>query len=227
MQRNDAFTFPFDNLNDYELINELNEKANDLITENPEIKKLLTKAISNEFVDNMEYKYYSQVQFNDLLNKYKKDINLTIAHVNVRSLNANHDKLAAFQHCCSVKPDVLILSELWSKNLNYYANLFDNYSFFYELPINSKIGGVGLYINKDMRPVVRDDLKIASSCSTYEYKVIEISVGNCKYFVCGFYRHPNTPIKDFKSDFILFLNKTKKRRCFILGDFNICLTKFQ
>jgi len=46
--------------------------------------------------------------------------------------------------------------------------------------------------------------------------------------VCGFYRHPNTPIKDFKSDFILFLNKMKnKKRCFILGDFNLCLTKFQ
>ena len=99
---------------------------------------------------------YTKIQLNNLLNKYRKETVLSIGHVNVRSLNANHDKLAAFHHCCSVKFDAIILTEIWSTNINYYVNLFDNYSFFYELPETSKTGGVGLYIKNDLCPAVRD-----------------------------------------------------------------------
>ena len=78
---------------------------------------------------------YTKIQLNNLLNKYRKETVLSIAHVNVRSLNANHDKLAAFHHFCSVKFDVIILLKYGRLSVNYYVNLFNNYSFFTKLHI--------------------------------------------------------------------------------------------
>ena len=71
--------------------------------------------------------------------------------VNVRSLNANHDKLLQLLHCLSIRFDV-ILSEIWSTNIPFYINLLSGYDFFSDLS-TGRVGGVGIYINKQLNAV--------------------------------------------------------------------------
>src|SRR5206468_8093482 len=61
----------------------------------------------------------------------------------------------------------------------------------------------------------------------YEHVWIEINVDNCNYVIGGYYRHPNTPVKDFTDDFLYTLDKLKNlKRCYAFGDFNVCLANY-
>ena len=61
----------------------------------------------------------------------------------------------------------------------------------------------------------------------YECVFIEINVDNCIYVIGGYYRHPNTPIKDFTDDFLYTLDKLRNvKRCYVFGDMNICLANY-
>ena len=49
----------------------------------------------------------------------------------------------------------------------------------------------------------------------------------CSYVIGGYYRHPNTPVKDFTDDFQYTVEKLKNvKRCYIFGDINICLLNY-
>ncbi len=63
--------------------------------------------------------------------------------------------------------------------------------------------------------------------SYYESVLLAFIVDNCTVLVGGFYRHPNTSIKDFTDDFIKILDKNRNiKRCYIFGDLNICLSNY-
>ena len=71
---------------------------------------------------------------------------LTILHINTRSLNANIDnlrQLLASLHCTF---DIIVLSEIWNYNLPFYKNAIAGYKLEYATPKNSRIGGVGIFI---------------------------------------------------------------------------------
>src|SRR3989442_11391384 len=95
-------------------------------------------------------------------------------HVNVRSLNANYNKLVNFLQCLSFQFDVIILSEIWSTNIQYFANLFNEYDFFYQIS-NNRAGGVGIYI-KTSHNAVKINLNLnnaGNSLCNYESVLLQ------------------------------------------------------
>lgn len=195
----------------------------------PELKKILTDTLTDDIVETLEFKYYTPIQLNDLANKYSSNTRLSMFHVNIRSLNANHNKLIVFLSSLSFNFDVIILTEIWSTNLAHYVNLLNNYDFFFDPP-DSGVGGVGLYIKKVLNPKQTfkyNDPSSATKPRTYENVWVEISVDNSIYTIGGYYRHPNTSIKDFTNFFSFTLDKLKfVKRCFIFGDINIHLENY-
>ena len=204
--------FPFDNLSDLELSEEFN-LIQCCTTENQNLKKLLIDSLSEDLLQKLEFKYYTPLELDNLAARFKKKTELSLFHVNIRSLNANHSKLINFFQCCKFKFDVIVLTEIWSTNIQYYSKLFNNFTFFYDLPINSKVGGVGVYVRNELISKERDDLVAASNNKKlYECKWIEIEVDKKKYFIGGYYRHPNTSVSDFSEALMLTIDKLKNKK---------------
>src|SRR6267154_1517103 len=115
-------------------------------------------------------------------------------HVNVRSLNANFDKLIAFLQCLSFNFDVIILSEIWTTNLTFYSNLLHNYDCFFDPP-PVRAGGVGIFVKTSLNAVQTNKYNaplFKSNKCKYENVWIEICINKCNYVIGGYYRHPNS-----------------------------------
>jgi exonuclease III len=126
--------------------------------------------------------------------------------------------------------DIIVLSEIWSHNVSFYANIFgcNTYDFFYDLPPTSKIGGVAIYVKKSLNSTVRSDLYILfyPTCKC-ENVWLDVCKNNKKYVIAAIYRHPNQSSANFFQHLELKLNLITKvnKTCFILGDINIDLLK--
>ena len=75
---------------------------------------------------------------------------------------------------------------------------------------------------------MRNDFKAANNdCTTFEHIWIEITINRIKYYIGGYYRHPNTSIKEFKECLESTLDKVKhKKRIIFCGDMNINLNNY-
>ena len=64
----------------------------------------------------------------------------------MKLINANSDSLRDI--LCSIQLifDVIVLSEVWAANLEFYSNNLTGYNFFYELPHMGIVGGEGVYV---------------------------------------------------------------------------------
>ena len=71
----------------------------------------------------------------------------SVFHLNIRSLNANKDELFQLISALNSPFDVLVLSEIWSFNIDFYSKLFPEFNFYYSLPISSHVGGIGIYVH--------------------------------------------------------------------------------
>jgi len=49
---------------------------------------------------------------------------------------------------CNVKVsfDIIVLSEIWSTSNDYYHNILKGYTFYYDLPVGTHVGGLGMFI---------------------------------------------------------------------------------
>src|SRR5260221_13061667 len=110
----------------------------------------------------IDFDYYTTSRTNERYNKIKKDNELSLLHLNVRSLNANYRGLLMLISQFTFDFDIYVLSEICNYNIQTYENLLDGYSFYYDLPIHSNRGGVGIYIKNDIECTVRNDLKLKS-----------------------------------------------------------------
>ena len=75
---------------------------------------------------------------------------LKILHMNIRSLNANVENLKQFLVNIEIDFDILILSEIWTCNIDFYAHIFDNYKFIYDIPVGTMVGGVAIYVHNSI-----------------------------------------------------------------------------
>ena len=89
------------------------------------------------------------------------------------------------------------------------------------------LNGVAIYSKTDINTVDRNDLNIVDK--SFEAVWIEIKNEKRKNIVCGcLYRHPNSDIEDFTDYLTKILAKINKenKECYISGDFNIDLLKY-
>ena len=77
--------------------------------------------------------------------------------------------------------DVLVLTEIWNYNLEFYTKIFKNYNFRYVTPHESNIGGVGIFVKKNYTCNELTDIRISStSTSKVESLWLEISCNHKK-----------------------------------------------
>ena len=182
----------------------------------------------NELLINSKIGYYDYSESNKYLNSISKNTVVSIFHINIRSLNANYKKLEEMLSTYNNKFNVIVLSEIWATNINYFSSVFSDYTFIYSAPKNQKAGGVGFLIKKN----ISYNILQSSNESDFfgplaEYMVVNISINSRIFRIYLIYRHPSTSISEFNDLFARFMKLIKPhKRSFIFGDLNIDLNKF-
>jgi hypothetical protein len=195
------------------------------------IQEFINNLNSSNAYDLVKSDYYTTDQFNNCFKTKANVDNLSIFHLNIRSLNCNNLNLKLFLSQINTDFDIIALSEIWSYNIQFYANLFgsEKYDYYYEIPPESSIGGVAVYIKKTLQGNLRSDLHI-SFYPNYkcENLWLEFSFLNSTYIIAAMYNHPKQKANDFFQKLEPSLHKVvrKGHPCIIVGDININLLKY-
>jgi hypothetical protein len=104
----------------------------------------------SDTLNQLNFRYVTETQFNSNFKTLLNEVELAVFHLNVRSRNSHHRQLCQFLQLVCVKFDIFVLSEVWSYNIDFYHNILPGYSFHYDLPVNSCVGGIGMYIKNDI-----------------------------------------------------------------------------
>lgn len=188
---------------------------------------LLTDLLTEDDISHFEFKRYSIHDLSDLYLKHCDKINLSVFHVNIRSINKNGENLLDFINTYAGNFDIYVLSEIWSTNIDYFHNLIPGYSLHYVLPVSSRAGGVALYCKNSLTVIPRMDVQVANNQFELLCCDINNNKNNNKFTICGIYRHPGTPVADFISvltDKLSLLSPTMN--CMLIGDLNIDLKHY-
>ena len=181
----------------------------------------------------------SYIESNDittsLLEKRKYEIN--IFQSNIRSLNANFERIHDIFVNCNELPDILALTETWLKDDSDIPHI-EGYNF---EGINSKItqnaaGGVGFYISSDIEYDIRNDLSIGhNGCEDLWINLKSSRTDREKkskspesLIVGVIYRHPTQDYKSFSKSLSKTLStlNEKKLNYVIVGDINVNSLKY-
>jgi hypothetical protein len=71
--------------------------------------------------------------------------------------------LCQFLQILDLEFDVIILSEIWTYNIESYCNILEGYTFLYDLPSGTNIGGIGIYVKNNFHVKEMQHLKITTS----------------------------------------------------------------
>ena len=141
----------------------------------------------------------------------KSLVDMSVFHLNIRSLYANHRALCQYLQLLSLKFEVIVLSEIWSYNIQFYHNILPDYKFHYALPNDTYVGGVGMYMkSKYLQTVVKDYAINSSDTSRDENLWIQIINGKTKYIIGGVYRHPSGSLSEFSNNLEVTMCKVSK-----------------
>ena len=226
------YEFPFfdvnnDLLHDFFLNPQCHKIVNDRLSDQG-IKEYLFNLYKQDHFRTIDSKYFSCEHFNKKFNCFKNETVLSIFHLNIQSLNSKSRSFVTFLNLFDIKFDVIFLSEIWATNIDFYTNLLDGYSFHSELPSNSTVGGIGMFIKNSISCKPRPDLHVTlPSGYLCENIWFEILKNKSKYIIGGIYRHPNQNVKEFSDQLenSLSILSRGKIPAFLAGDFNIDLLK--
>ena len=217
---------PFFSVDNFEFLFEIGDQT--LSSLNNSCFQHLKKVCKNELYNRLNFALQTESNFNQSISKSDCNIKLSIFHQNICSLNANHSKLQQFLYGLNMEFDVIVLSEIRATNINFYNNIFLNYSFFYDLPADSDVGGVGIYVSNRIECTERPDLKLEGcNKNKIENLWLQLNKENCKFILGGLYRHPHGDIKEFSKKIEKNLEIIARNRvpCILSGDLNIDLMK--
>ena len=93
--------------------------------------------------------YFDLCKSNEFINSNTRNTVLSFFHINIRSLNANYKKLQDLLNAYDTNFDVILLSEIWSTNIDFFNAVFIDYNFVFSPPKSQRAGGVGLLIKKN------------------------------------------------------------------------------
>ena len=117
---------------------------------------------------------------------------------------------------------------LAAPNINFYHNILKGYTFYYELPKKTHIGGIGVFISNDFSHLERKEFKIPTSDANLVENIwYEIAKNGKKYVIGDIYRDPNQNVQNFTANMDVVLAKLSCQAlpCVIAGDLNIDLCK--
>ena len=184
--------------------------------------------LDSEVLISSKIGYYNYSESNKYLNSISKNTVISVLHINIRSLNANYKKLQEMLSSYDNKFSVIMLSEVWVTNIDYFSSVFSDYNFIYSVPKHQKAGGVGFLIKKNISyNILHSSTESDFFGRLAECMVVNISINSKTYRIYLFYRHASTLISDFNDLFIKFMKLVKPhKQSFLFGDLNIDINKF-
>jgi len=220
---------PFSLLSDFEICNMYSDTNWDFL-ENDTFVDYIKNYLKGNFHGShpFDFKYFTETEFNHKFRNIENNDTFSVFHLNIRSLNSNCSSLCQFLALLELKFDVIVLTEICAFNITFYHNVLSGYHFYYKLPVDSKVGGVGLYIRNCYNVQEVPQLNIVSSDSNkVENMWLEVSDRDNKVVVGSIYRHPNQNFNEFKTKLEACLDKISNQSipCIITGDMNIDLVK--
>lgn len=172
--------------------------------------------------NNNSHQYFNAETINNLRCNSK---DLSIFHLNIRSINAHLDETIAFLESINFKFNALCFSESWLNENNKHLYHIEGYNSFHSLRPNNKTGGgLSTFINS------RFTANIVPSC-TFSLEFIEcltirIQCNPCNIYLSTFYRPPSGNLDLFFDKFNSTLNELNaytKSEIIVCGDFNVDL----
>lgn len=146
-------------------------------------------------------------------------MNLSIAHINIRSLVANFNQFR--DQVTKYNFDIIGVTETWmSTAINSDVIKIDQYNFIrQDRPMRG--GGVGMYIKNNLK----FSLLVSECCDFVEYIWLKVRVNKQELAVGTVYRPPNSNIMSFFNNFedILTGIYSNFNNVICCGDFNINL----
>lgn len=146
-------------------------------------------------------------------------------HVNIQCLNAKRRALCHLLESFCIEFDVIVRTEIWSYNIDFYTKILPIYNFYYVLPQMGTVGGVGMYVKNSYCHNIIGEYNLPNSNGYKVEDLWKIIKNNKKYFIGGIYRHLNQNILDFSTT--LSKISHQKLPCIITGDFNIDLLQWK
>ena len=167
--------------------------------------------IDDEFIRSHQFGYYTPEASNDIVKSFSSNCDLSILHINIRSLNANYFKLLDFLSLYSTPFDIIVLSEIWNTNIEFFDNLFPEYQMTYCAPQFQRAGGIALLIRNSLSFKIIDSTKMLNFLDTSaEYIVADVETNRGSIRFYAIYRHPSRPIPEFIDLFLNFLNNVRR-----------------
>ena len=148
---------------------------------------------------------------------------LSLFHINIRSLLLHYDEFHSLLTNLNIDFKVMALSEI---KVSVDVPISDKIELpgyqFHHTPSNSADGGVGINVKFDLKANKRDDLSFTND----DFETIWIEIDNSKaknILCCCAYRLPSSDISKFSDHFLENLSKLENENGLIciMGDFKI------
>ena len=149
--------------------------------------------------------------------------NITIAHLNIRSLKNKEHYLLVKDFVLKQRLDIFTISETWLDNSITDTEIeFPGYGLFRLDRDGKRGGGVCAYINQSFKCETVNELSYIADSGLHQLW-LQIQVMNFRsFFVCTAYRPPGTSLSCFENDFSETLTSALSfnKPIYILGDLN-------
>ena len=143
--------------------------------------------------------------------------NISIIHINIRSMNKNMDEFMLKMDLIKYKFDVIIVSETWLESNDMFD--LEGFSAFHSIRHHKKGGGVSAFVKSYLTADAIPELTVVND--QFESIGVRIKLSQ-DIFIIGTYRPPSSSIDEFNSEYFEMVNKVNcKDLCVLIGDFNI------
>ena len=216
MSRNNCETF--ENIS----FNPFLQRRNELIDENDPDQNFFDELA----LGNSDSPYMYEDEVSKYLEENIKYENLSLLHLNIRSMNANFENFKTFLEQTEFAFNVICLSETWLSNNSFRENSVYHLPNYDAIPLERKTKkrgwGVLMYVRNNLMYKVRNDLSI-SDCNR-EFLTIEIINKESKNtIITCCYKPPRANTETFTAHLQLMFHKCslEKKKIFVLGDLNL------
>ena len=174
-------------------------------------------------------KYFLEDAFNNETAKDASMNNLSMFHINIRSIIKKFNDLDCYLSLLKQKFSIIGISETWFSYQTYGLYEFENYSHTAMYREGKKGGGVSLFVRDGIMYSKRPDLNMLSDLIECVFVEVEKNVfKTTKNIIFGvIYRPPNTNPVEFLDIFSEIMHDIKRENklCYLLGDYNFDLLK--
>ena len=154
--------------------------------------------------------------------------NLSILHLNARSLVNKIDNVINFLDELSFEFTVLAITETWANSDSDSRLSIPGYRLCNKNRTSKRGGGVAAYIKECLCFEVRNDLDQYYS-DEFEFICVKVLQGKLHNNIVVIYRPPNSNISVFTENYNKLMTKLNKEKCdtYVAGDFNINLLNYE